>query len=300
MYREEGFINVDKMLHDIGVEDTDIMCLKYESSIKHLFMKNSGKFMIHFDYGGVNYFYKYNQNTIPYNELIAAELAEDFGIDCVSYDLAVLNGKRGVISANYKKENAHYFSGSDLLYDVYDDIDVDLEKYNNLGSIWEALEVKYETYSNKREIVYHLMQQIVNMFIFDIISCQYDRHSDNWEIVEDNDNINLAPIYDNEGILATSGKNSFVAMTMDENRHDILWKVLKKFQNISSEEFSNIIKEKLWIISEENLNRIFQRVEEKTGIEIPSVFKRYYLEEYQKHKNRLEKVLGIEENIRKR
>lgn len=80
----------------------------------------------------------------------------------------------------------------------------------------------------------------------------------------------------------------------------MLWKTIADFQKVSSSKFTDLIKEKLWIISEKNLIDIFTRIENKTGIPMPDIYKKYYLEEYQNHKNRIEKTLTDNNDIRKR
>ncbi len=45
------------------------------------------------------------------------------------------------------------------------------------------------------------MKKIVDIYLFDIITCQSDRHSGNWQIIEFGDNIDICLLYDNECIL---------------------------------------------------------------------------------------------------
>ena len=168
MTRAEGFIEVDKMLNHIGISDVNMSNLTQESRI-HMITNVGSKKLFSFNYAEKTYFYKYGKYNSPYNELVAEELAKDFGINCITYDLAVLNGLKGVISVNYKKENANYISGADLLYKCYGNTNKNLEVYNNLMGLWNALEYYYNEYPNKDEIVFSLMKKIVDMFIFDII-----------------------------------------------------------------------------------------------------------------------------------
>lgn len=238
------------MLREIGITDTSINELN--NTINLISIKKTG-IVFSFRYNDKEYFYKYNENTALYNELVAEELAQDFGIDHVNYDLALFDNHQGYISESYKKDNVDYIFGSDLLYECYGYMteNRNIEEFNNLKSIWDALEYRYANNPNKNQIISDLMNQIVNMFIFDIIICNYDRHSDNWEIIESDNEIKLAPIYDNEGILVTNDNNALVSMLLEEKVHGILWKAISDFQKVSSSEFTDLIKEKLWIISEE-------------------------------------------------
>ena len=63
---------------------------------------------------------------------------------------------------------------------------------------------------------------------------------------------------------------------------------LKLFLEVSSEEFRNLIKEKIWIISDENLNLIFEKIEKNTGYYMLDDEKNYYLERFKIHRKRLE------------
>lgn len=61
MERINGFINVDKMLKEIGVEHTNIDSLKNEIKINRI-DKFFGLFLrLEFDYYGETYFYKCNE-----------------------------------------------------------------------------------------------------------------------------------------------------------------------------------------------------------------------------------------------
>lgn len=297
MRRIEGFIDVDKMLKDVNADaeevsqaltkddaslaDDDFMQILYSAKNYVLFK---------FDYYDETYYYKCNSYYLPYNELVANELARDFGFPVVEYDLAILGGKRGVISKNFRKEDATYISGEKLLLSCgYNDAN-----NNNLEDIWYALENRYENHSNKREIVEKLMNRVVSLFIFDILICQDDRHSSNWEIEEHGNDIDIAPIYDNESMLSKSGNYAFLSLSIDREHNKLssnIRKNLELFQQISDKSFTNLIKDKIQIISDENLESVFKRVEDKIGYSMPQRVKDYYLKEFRMHRKQLNKVL---------
>lgn len=184
MERINGFIDVDKMLKQLGIEYTNIDSLKNESRINRINSFHNMFIHLEFDYNGETYFYKYNEDIPPYSELVAEELAKDYGLPCVSYDLATLNGIKGVISKSYKKSNVNYISANVLLSNTFDRFHdgkcLNIDEYNNLDSIWTALDYRYRDRENKVEITHHLMKQIVDIFLFDIITCQSDRSASNW------------------------------------------------------------------------------------------------------------------------
>lgn len=296
MTRKEGFIDLDKILNDIGLDKmSDLKKMKNNPSKSSTI--NVTKYIedmnlsINFNYLGEQYFYKYYFYINPYNELLANELAKDFGLQNVEYDLAILDNKKGVLSKNFRKDNAIYIKGADILYGFWQERHLD--KHNNLYDIWDALEYRYHNHSNKRDIIEHLMNKIVSIFLFDIINCQGDRHCLNWEIVESENNIDIVPLYDNENILCANYHP--IMLTMIRQIGDDLEHSLDMFLKESSIEYKNLLKEKMWIIENENLKSAFKRIEEKTCYPMPEDVKEYYLIEYEKHRIFLKKQLGIDE-----
>lgn len=75
MERKNGYIDLDKLFSE---NDTDISFLNFTSEYINFNFKINNQ----------EYFFKYKKNISPYSELIAAELANDFGIKHVDYDLA--------------------------------------------------------------------------------------------------------------------------------------------------------------------------------------------------------------------
>lgn len=298
MTRKEGFIEVDKILQEIGVDTTDLGSV-LGSKMIHIVKDNSRGVHFSFDYKGETYFYKlsfYVQKGSqvfinPYNELVAEELAKDYGIPCIDYDLALLGANKGVISKNFKQNGINYRNGSELLLEYYKNVQGN--SYNTLENIWDALEYRYYHNPSKKQIISYLMKKIVDIYLFDIIVCHSDRHSNNWQIMESKDNVDIAPLYDNERIMMNYNTVVCLGVNFLWADYENLWKSIGQFQKISSEDFTNIIKDKLWIISEENLNKVFERIEKKTGYPMPEERKEFYLSNYKDHKKRLEEILGL-------
>jgi len=280
MERINGYIRIDEML-------------KAGGGAKYIDLNASSH--LEFNYKGETYFYKYNEDILPYSELVAEELAKDYGLFCVSYDLASLNGIKGVISKNYKKKNANYILADDILSYCFNSYHngkcLSIDEYNNLDSIWTALDYYYRDKKNKIAITHNLMSQIVDIFLFDIITCQPDRHTRNWEIMEKEDSINISPLYDNERILKYREEDAIISISISESEDENLWEALKKFQHLSSDEFNNLIEKRLWIISEENLMSVFERIEKKTNHSMPEKCKNFYLDGYKKHKEKIEEIV---------
>ena len=311
MTRIDGFIDINQMLEEIGVDTSSWKSIIQDPNVHKVEHSNSDR-SISFIYQSKKYFYKGNVRSWynPYNELIVSELAKDFGIPCVDYDLAILDTVPGTISLNYKEDDKSYISGEDIFKETWGIGTRDTEQFNNLENIWDVLECKYQDYPNKRSIIRSLMSQIISIYFFDILTYQLDRQSFNWEIVESSKGISVAPLFDNERIYPDSSRLVSLRVdidvaptyldswdTLDDDLENAYQSILR-FLFTSSEEFSNLIFDKLWIIGEENLNKVFDRIETKTGYPMPEEKKKYYLDGYQKHRKKLEQILN-NENIKR-
>lgn len=235
MERINGFINLNKILNEIGI--TNFNDLKTSPKINPILINTDSAYNImhfSFEYKGITYFYKYKSFIPVYNELIAEELAKDFDIPCISYDLAVLNKNEGIISKNFKQPGYNYITGYQILEEAFSTKDLfDDERYNNLESIWEALEYRYKSTPNKKEIISHLMKRVTDIFIFDIICGLTDRHSSNWGIMEKGETIDIMPLFDNERITDVSiddYTSLLVSNSEEEYLDDNFWNTLKRFQ----------------------------------------------------------------------
>ena len=82
---------------------------------------------------------------------------------------------------------------------------------NNLYDIWSAVEIycKMSGYTVDTE---SFMSSLTDMFVFDLITNQGDRHADNWGIVIDKETntIRLASLYDNSGAFALNREKAIV------------------------------------------------------------------------------------------
>lgn len=306
MTRKEGFIEIDKMLNEIDVDTTSIRTIRDSNKITRI---KSGSSRIHFSfiYNGTKYYYKSDPNSNPYSELLINCLANDYGIPSVLYDLATVKDTKGVISKDFTKPNTNIISGKDIIVEYIkylnkknniDDIEDILEHINNLEDIWNALDYHYRDLPNKLEIVSNLMNQIVDLFIFDILTYQSDRHFNNWSIIEEDDNISLAPIYDNELTALVDSEYSRLmpasyVLAVDSFSLDDINKELEKFIDVSEFNYKELIKDKMWIISNDNLKKAFSDIEKKIGYPIPKKIKENSLNLFREHRNNLEEVLNI-------
>lgn len=185
-------------------------------------------------------------------------------------------------------------------------------KSNNLYDIWSVLEI-YARINNVNLNIEDFMNNLINMFIFDIITSQGDRHADNWSIIKNNkdNSIRICPLYDNSGMCSLSREKAIkniidyvnalnnpllhdkkkqkirmlLASTIDHsnsglkvNLEDVENKnknraLATKFISFSSQEFNDKIMSFVNQINENVLNEIFWNIEQQTKIEVPNEVK---------------------------
>lgn len=285
-----------------------------------------------FWFNNYEYMYKdvYQLTYEDYAEIIAYKLAEQVGINCAKYDLAIFNGNKGVITENLIKdnENEEMISGTEIISMVYTEYFIPrlyiIEKYhelitqynakniyefsnlsndkqlelrnkllslieevtnkkieysnnkinypeieeiyeyfdnisesynpdfiemkngiikaNNLYDIWNVLEIYAKT-NNLDYNIEEIMNNLINMFIFDIITSQGDRHADNWSIIKNNkdNSIRLCPLYDNSGIC-------------DLNREKGMKSILEYIQSLNNPTLHEKKKHKIQKLLETTIN----------------------------------------------
>ena len=252
-----------------------------------------GQYFVYID--GEEYFYK--PITYHYKELVAYYGAKMMGIDGCFYDLAVLDKEIGYISKSFRNKNARFILGEELLnnylngerrikgrliknIDIINDMGVralsmnDSNDYvdvnylgsddlNNLEVIWQALEDRYKDKINISEV----MEQFVLMYIFTIIFYDTDKHSGNWGMLENDNNVRLVPLFDNEFILNDCYSGVGLSVNFNDYNFDIMDSLINFFK-ISSKDFYNLFVSKFEMV-EGNIENIFELVEMQIMVKIP-------------------------------
>lgn len=164
--------------------------------------------------------YYFKETDKMYEEVIGYNILKFLGIDACYNDLAILDGKCGIISKALINNKGKLISGSELLgdylannFDTVSDMGFvgelanSVKKYglgdtmryfssfyvNNLEVIRGALEDRYKDNIDINSV----MNEFIVMYIITIIFADIDKNPNNWFIIENDSKIRLAPIFDN-------------------------------------------------------------------------------------------------------
>ena len=243
-----------------------------------------------FEFDDDKYFFKKSKNINSiYNELIAEELANQFGIRCAHYDLGSNQNNIGNISKNFISKNDNFMTMRDVIIKskLYENEDA----ANNLISLWNVLSIVYKD----DFIVKKLMNQLVDIFIFDVFTSQFDRHCDNFGIIE-NSEINISPLYDNEFLLYIDsmlyGKYNLGVDIYDNYLKNDLF---KKFLYISSRDYLEFIKSKLYLIENDNIIKILNKIEYNIDCKINIDIRNDIIRKFDMNKEIINKEIKIYE-----
>ena len=289
--RDCGYLILDDVLKDIGADTTSLDTVVKSDKVT-LYKTSNTTFS--FNYNDIEYYCKFNMKYSPYNELVACSLLKDFKLVTVEYDLATIAGQKGVYCCDFHVANRKYINGYDLVKEANNNYG------NNLEDIWSALIYHYKDSENKEEIVAHLMDKIIDLFIFDIFIDNSDRCGTNFQIMEGEDLYDIAPIYDCERLLDNKDNDlpinsiSVTPCLFSESPY----KVLEEFLSYSDSSYLDRVKEKLWIIGEDNINSVLERIEKKTNYPMDPVLMVYYLEGFRKHREKIEEIINKYERKR--
>ena len=229
-----------------------------------------------FIYNNEKYYFKTRDINKVYNELISEELANDYDINCVHYDIAKYNGEYGVLSKDFIQEK-QFISMSMILKDVYHEI----IKTNNIKDIKNALKM-YEI-NNKFLKSYELnniIDKLINVFMFDLLIANRDRHSNNLGLLIDNSHVDLAPLFDNEQLLNSYALFNNVFLLGIDKKIEFNFPILDYFFNTCDKKYLEKFKEKLWIIKEENINNVLTKIENRINSKINDKIKEEKIERF--------------------
>lgn len=179
------------------------------------------------------------------NEIIGERLAKIIGLKCAHYELFTIGDNYYSLSKNLNNE------GRFKLASVYN------IKTNSLYDIWHTL----ENYVNNFPEV---MNDIVKMYIFDLLFMLCDRRTDNWGLLT-KDNITSLVIFDNEYLFRANNPH-MITSKYEWNNNLSRENEIKSFLAQSSNEYVELFKKIYEIVPPEKLKEIISKVEEEYNI----------------------------------
>lgn len=250
-------------------------------------------------------------NPLSYEDLahlFFAEFLEQCQLEHASYDLAILNGKRGVITPDFTKEGELLITGETLLAllkTTYEQNNIKQLVSNSIASVIEALRL----INANENVINETTSTLIKGLVIDALLLETDRNPTNWsiktdpqyfEFVKDPQNrsllpfkqtvgkLKLAPIYDGSNIfgfnrnindIQTKVKNIKDLSTI----HSIIFNSKRSFfmnnetQNKSliqelqfiSQQYPDIIKDFIPKIINLSVDLAKDNIEAKTKKEIP-------------------------------
>lgn len=264
------------------------------------------------------YYFKEMDN--PYNELLGYNACKYLGIDACYTDLAILDGKRGVISKSLRNNKSKLVSGDELLgdylahnFDIISDmgfvgVEADnVKEYglvnttirylnsiyiNNLEIIWHALEDRYKDKINISEV----MHQFVLMYIFTILFADIDKHPGNWYIMECENGVRLSPLFDNGDILVSyeggyEPENVIACLSTNFNDNEVNQiNSLKTFFEVSSYEYF-LMFVSMFDKAVMNFDEIIKLCEKQIGRQIPKYEKEKIIVSFNKTQEKIQEVI---------
>lgn len=395
--RENGRINISKGIDNGIIHKSEIEL----EGARNKFWFNDCKYMFKEIFEG---------SYEDYAELISSELAKEFGIECATYDLAICDGKLGVITKNFVNEDLgeELISGTVIINEVYqmyilplqeicakyfaildkfnikdnfsniykfelqtkrkilkqilelisllpvdnytiigldnnsieylssdelDDIlfklnelfvnvnemyDIDFMSYkngivkaNNLFDLWSIMDIYCKVNGFNLANADDTIKKLSKLFLFDIITSQGDRHTDNWGIIINGSTVKLSPIYDNSNmcnlnrsktiksissiidLLKTSKTKDAKSIRTEKRLKDSIYhqksslkvapenvidrannlQMINEFMKVSSMEDQNEIFSIVEKLNPTYLENVFLRIEERIKAPIPSQIK---------------------------
>lgn len=263
---------------------------KYQYAINSIFLKNGEK----------KYFIE--NGPIPYecySALVTCEIAKFLGISAAEYDLAIYKGNLGIISYSFLKEN-------ETLMDGYQVAEKRKLKELKNGATQSDLEKEENTIkSTYKDLLFFIGDEqktnaiirdlIKNFYILNFIMTETDGHGENWGLIYDGKDYRLSPRYDCDSIgkaylgkrfildhlniFKTYGLSGSVDILYSESHFGLAFYDKNLPTSIEFKIFCKnnleLAKEGYLLMSRIDMNKIFEKVEEKIGVMLPSEYKEW-------------------------
>jgi hypothetical protein len=140
---------------------------------------------------------KSDKTTDNFSECIAYKIAKILSIPCAIYEIGKYDSRLGSISYNIlNNPNDILNEGIKYIYLKYPNFIVDKLYDKNSGSFY-SIEMIEEVLNQHLE----LFNNFIGVMVFDFLIGNTDRHQSNWAIIENQNNLKFAPLYDNSSSL---------------------------------------------------------------------------------------------------
>lgn len=143
-------------------------------------------------------------------ECVSAELCQLLNLPCAAYELAIWQGRRGVVSPNFMSNNESLFPGNEVLYRLDRDYPAEqrfrVQKHNieSIYGCFHPLEVRLPVEPVPAGIV-TAKQVFLGYLMLDAWIGNTDRHHQNWALVQQSEEkrvtYRLAPTHDHAASL---------------------------------------------------------------------------------------------------
>lgn len=245
-------------------------------------------------------------------ELLSKEIADILEIPCAEYTLCKLDNKLGILSKKFTKKNESIILGAQIIqealdkypylkakyllddkdfltsYNIPEDILAMERKYkvrylhnnlNNLEQLWSLIPIYLELNHLDKKYTTKIMEYLVNMFMFDVLTMQADRHIGNWGIIinQDTNEISTSYLFDNSASFGIGDKEL-------EERIQIFYQALNSYQNNKSEKekkkfLNTFYKNRLLLTPSEDAIKSAKLRKRENNIEVMDYFLRVSSEE---------------------
>lgn len=202
-------------------------------------------------------------------------------------------------------------------------------KVNNLFDLWGIIDIYIKMYGlGDEQTSIDINNALYDLFIFDVLTLQGDRHAENWSVIieKDKKSIRLAPLFDNSNIFNLNRRTKIthidqltqqlndknlnpnkkrgtknqlkkslyhpkVQLLVDEESKRNYLEQVSKFVAIYSKDDLQELKNKLDKIDDDAFNYIFSNIKSKTSKEIPEDIKRIVIQSIKTNKEEIEKII---------
>lgn len=207
-------------------------------------------------------------------ELVMEHLAKLVNINSVHYERLVIDDEVYYLSEDLNNSGNYLSAKYVLMYK------------NNISDMFDVLNKNYDS-----ENILYLIDEIIKIFIFDILTINYDRHLNNWGFTFKNGKIDKVHILDNEFAFYKLDKVKLAfkdtPSTLFNRSIDILDRNIEEleyFLNTSDTYYQELFKSMYRTLNPEVIKETFESVEQKYGINIDSknILLNNYIENYDK------------------